>query len=839
VDTRPYYQRRLPSPQDPKSFEMDRIDFSQCHLPPYPPGDARQLANSLFDSRAAAVVYAAGGYLGTSTDPGVYLEPRNKNNPGPTGAYDKNALLESKIYTSAPTILIPTPKCLAVMAYVDYFPGAPNADYLRPMVSDAIMLASPGWCGTFGPDVSWDGKQKTEGNYDMTQMFLIPLAYAYYDLLRPEAQEKLITSLLASGSMHRIALDDTFTSGPVPNDWSRAGQIELAGVKGVADVPETENHVLMIATARYLTNQLLYPRKLGTDSGILRMSQSILYDNRRNGDPGNSQPSCMDQVLDLLRHYLRNDFAEYNAKDYQEETRRALLNLYSYAYDAEVRLAAGMVLDYISAHIAISSCDLRRLVPFRRRDEGKYVKQDPVGFSNIPLVNGNGADPMAEHFAVLAGNTRVFAEPWDIRIWKWAISQPSNELFHEAACDYRLPPSVHDLFVNDLHRRFYQRLHRKTGDEWMSFPGQQYNTDNVEMYSGSPSYLISAGGRPATWVIPGAYSFGYQHQNLGVAVPITFMPAGGIGVNDGGATVYLPISESRDLIQIMHLSDAPAPESGGKQAAPHGGTENYGVAPDFACGVDIHLPNWTRVPGFGDGLFWVNGKPNDPSELAGFYLAIHRWGKFVVLEAFDTWRYPAVSFDDFKAIVKANSPVTPPVSGGEAVYTTFFGNRIHYVIWQNLERDNHQVGSRILNIEYGSGDPAATLVDAGNPSDPLPFLSGNIMTSPRDGVVEIRNPSLGTTLTLDWGDEHHLVRTSEDGEVQHAGGNFEVWVDFGWQEDPAEIDGSFCHPFNTLAAALNAVSDGGAIRIMRGTTTERLTIHKRVKLIAVGGTVTL
>ena len=88
-----------------------------------------------------------------------------------------------------------------------------------------------------------------------------------------------------------------------------------------------------------------------------------------------------------------------DAKGYSGETRRALLNLCSYAYDAEVRLGARMVLDFISARIAVSSNDLRRMVPFRRRNEGKNVKQfpalppPPTGFMNISLRDGDGADP--------------------------------------------------------------------------------------------------------------------------------------------------------------------------------------------------------------------------------------------------------------------------------------------------------------------------------------------------------------------------------------------------------------------------------------------------------------
>jgi hypothetical protein len=374
-------------------------------------------------------------------------------------SFDPDALLELKVYPQvAPTVFILTPKCLAAMAHADYFPDAPNAKPLRSNVSEAIMLAGPGWCGTFGPDVSDQAKSHMDANYDFAQMFILPLVYNFYDELTPEARERLITLLLGQGRIHRASLDDTLTSGGAPNDWSRAGYVSL-GVK-LADIPETENHVLMIATARYLTNQLLYQR-----------DHDPSHNNRGNGDPGDSRPNCMDQVLGLLRNYLRDDFAEYNAKNYQEETRHALLNLCSYAYDAEVRLGARMVLDYISAHIAISSNDLRRMVPFRRRNEGVNVVRIPgTNFMDVSLLDAHGADPMPAQFALLAGNTRAYQRPntrvWPgdttaARPWSWAITPNfGSELTLGALSAYRLPPSIHDLFVNDLHRRFFQRLHR-------------------------------------------------------------------------------------------------------------------------------------------------------------------------------------------------------------------------------------------------------------------------------------------------------------------------------------------------------------------------------------------
>ena len=246
---------------------------------------------------------------------------------------------------------------------------------------------------------------------------------------------------------------------------------------------------------------------------------------------------------------------------------------------------------------------------------------------------------------------------------------------------------------------------------------------------------------------------GYQDQNLGVAVPISFMPT---GARSGCRGQHERLGQSDP--DLADLGDSRTRH--GIEYADHGATENYGVAPDFACGVGIHLPAWTGIPAGGDGLFFFDKPvpiPSPPTlratfDLAGlpaipaaesvrslaklygfpasfsirapiaaveksgaghppgFYLAVHRWGDFVVLEAFDTWLHPDVSPQEFQEKIKSNSPASAPVSGQEAVYTTFFGNRIHYVIWKNLEVDNHVRGSKILSIEYGNQDPMDTLV---------------------------------------------------------------------------------------------------------------------------------
>lgn len=829
MNIHPCYRRARPAAQTFTQFEFNRVDLSFAHLPPYAQPDStgalpdlRGPANALFDARAAAAVCSAIG------DPAsVKIFPRAGL------SFDPEALLELKQYPgAAPDVHICAAKILAAMAYQDYFPDAPRGAEIRSMVSQALMQAGPGWCGSLGPDVNSLGEANFEGNYEFAEMFILPLVYAYFDELSPEARERAVTLLLARGRIHRANLDDSFTGGICPNDWSRAGFVRLVG--NVADIPETENHVLMTGAARYLTNQLMYQR-----------TGDIQYDNRRNGDPTDARPTCMDQLLGLLRNDLRNDFAEYNAKNYQEETRHALLNLCSYAYDAEVRLGARMVLDHISAHIAVSSNDLRRMVPFRRRNEGLNVNPVPgnPGFLDVSLLDAHGADPMPAQFALLAGQTRAWQfanfRSWPgegpARPWNWAITPNFNtEMTLGAVTDYRLPPSIHDLFVNDLHRRFYQRLRRH---EMLDEPGQQRNCANMEIYATSPSYLITAGGQPATWVIPGRDGHGYQAQNLGVAVPTSFMPTGQsarlVPRGDGSGTT----SDAAELIQLMHFSDQPPGDHN------HGGTINYGVAPDFACGTSYRLPDWTGVPADADGVYLVDRRSTG-AELAGFYLAFIKTGSFIAMEAFDTWLHPEVSFEQFQQHVRRDNPHVDFVSGQETSYVTYFGNRIHFVVWTQAEFDNHIFGSRIVRIDYAAGDPRDTLVDAGNDDDPAQFLSGNIMRSIADGATEIHNPFLGTTLTLDWRDPAHLVRRAEDGEVEQAGCNsagqpFEVWVDFTWG-GPSE--GDFYRPFKTVAAGVDAVADGGVVRVMQGPSADRAPLThpgKACRIIAPYGLVAI
>jgi hypothetical protein len=536
-------------------------------------------------------------------------------------------------------------------------------------------------------------------------------------------------------------------------------------------------------------------------------------------------------VLYLLRNILLDDFSEYNAKSYQHETRTALLNLFNFAYDHEVRLAARMVLDYVAAHMAVSSNDCRRMVPFRRRNEGKNVTHTPAGRMTVGLLEWQrGADPMTEHMSMLSGAMRAYEVPSEpFRPLRWSVGSGGSDATYEMLSDYRMPVPIHDLFVNDLHRRFFQVLNRRELHD-VEVTGR--NATNSETFAGSPSYLITAGGSPGPFAIDPyfwVYLPGGQDQQRGVAMPSSFMPTGESAGNNPDAPADATVGYAADAANLIQVG----------RFAQRGPVRNYGVAPDFLCGQLLALPRWcidAINPNHRRGKFDFVNK-HGPDGQPGFYLALLRDGDFAAIEAFDTWLHPELSFDDFRAHVwTRNHQLSADGLSefGELTYTTENGNVIHFEMWREHEDDDvPSHGALIHSIEWSDNDPTDRLPDAPT----YRFLKGTVLNSLGDGVVKISNPFLQQTITLDMSDPRHPRRVSELNETEAAGANQEVWVDFDWAGvDPSA--GDFFRPFRTLADAVSAVAAHGVINIVPGASPERggLNGGKRLRLHApIGG----
>ena len=840
----PYYRKRLPTRTYEQNADGDGV---RIHLTPPPSAegvDPVVAAVDSFDYRASAAISSSSGLAGGGAAgppriwPDIYSLSSNPTHPQEPWFVERD-LLEFKWYDGkAPTIYLPRTKCLAALAYADYFPAnVARGRGLRSMVSRAILASSPGWCGSFGPGV--DGilsLDASEGNYDMTQMFLLPMAYRHFDDLSPAASDLLITQLLARGRAHRPRVDDTYTSGTNPGDWPRAGFVSPLGYH--VDIGETENHILMITTARYLTNQLLHQRDPNPD-----------YDNLRNG--GNGHPSCTALVLTLLRRIINGDFSEYNAKSYQSESRWALLNLCSYAYDHEIRLGARMVLDYVSAHMAVSSSDLRRLLPFRRRNEGPNSAHTAQGFMSVGIRDWqDGSDPMSPYFAMQSGNLRAYAPT--VKPDSFTINDSGGDLSIEVLSEYRLPPLIHELFVRDEHRRFFQRLHRTPRSE----VGGNRNCDNMEIFAGSQSYLITAGGAPAQWAIdPGIAAIingEKMAQQLGVAVTTSFMPTARLGIN---ALDLIQFGEfSKQFRHQTHWKIA-GQSIKGTNSVSMKGLANYGVAPDFCCGHQVWLPGWISAkvsfdrdgnpvePRTKSGFCFVDMAVSDPVQRgrrAGFYLSLYQQspGGLALLEAHDTWRTPELSFDEFRQGVLHRNANLQLQSNVGAVYTTTKLDVIEFVIWREGDRDPQAgSGALVLAVDFNNQSSADAIGRADLITGRL--ANGTVMNTFADAVIHITNPQRAGTLILDFAEEAHPRRhDTGTGEFEVAGFHNEVWLDFDYV-GPGE--GDVCRPFNTVEAASAGVADHGVIRIVPGATPHRGVIgrDKRFTMMAPAGGATI
>lgn len=343
------------------------------------------------------------------------------------------------------------------------------------------------------------GRVGTNGDYDMPLVLFTAIVVLYPHLLGDDLITYMLEIVLSQkGSIPRRDLVDS----PIP----------------FFEVAETENHVANIEIARHLTNELE-----GRKNWDLQVTQFLL-----NG----------------LRSFLRFDFTEFNARPYQNHVVRAITVLYDCTTEPNLRAAARLVLDYLTAKFAVSSSGLRRHVPFRRRAESTWIDQ----FFRAD------ADQEAPRFLALTGMGSMF------RLGDQSFSSLTSEISVPAVLSgYRPPAALQHLIMRSEGRQFYQLI-------------RHYG---VEVFSSTPDFLISAGG---FWL---ESVHGYDE-----------MP--GVRFKDNSVpfdTVIMPTEGGTEVTQLVGI-EGPLDKSWN-----HAGTRarnNTGVAPGFACGLNPRVP----------ALFW-------------------------------------------------------------------------------------------------------------------------------------------------------------------------------------------------------------------------------------------
>lgn len=366
----------------------------------------------------------------------------------------------------------------------------------------------------------------------------------------------------------------------------------LAGTQ--VRVPETENHLLMINTSRYLTNQLQI---------------RALQDEDDRQDVLDQQVSIREWLLQRLQTISKDDFMEYNAKPYQRLSVAAVLNLHDFAEDDELRRASQIVLEFASAKFAAGSNQGRRIVPFRRLMETNAAEiYGPNAEAMRPrrvTDFGGGSDHQIAAMMLFAGQMQQLPDadpalsagdpppPGARRV----ASAITGEMIWEATSAYRPHDIVLDLAI-DKTTPYDQRVHH----------------DGVEIYSSGASFLVTAGGittpralgmafTPLQLDVTPPFDAFLKNADRGAGVPTTLMPAAGRG--NLQRTDFIRIEgyfsefdhEDRDTAIPNQQCETDRDASGPKCRRNLTNDHNLCVRKGFACGINLVVPRALRDAG--------------------------------------------------------------------------------------------------------------------------------------------------------------------------------------------------------------------------------------------------
>ncbi len=606
-------------------------------------------------------------------------------------AYACNAPLDYLLYRQeegAPAV------ALAKLAYADYFTSdkCPGRDVNnRDEVFDWLRKQ---WQISLTGTSRDSGFPFRTGDYDIAESRIIPMIYRYYDVMPEDVRQHVIFDL-----------------------FNKVGKLDPADLTVFGAGPETENHVLMMWTSQYLINQLRWMRTVDDT-----------FDNDKNGNS--------DVMLALLRNRLTSDFREYNSKPYGHYSAVALENLYSYSSNLAVKEAAHLVLDYLTAKMAVSSNGARRVAPYRRH----VVNNDPSFLCN-------NTDTWTGRAILLSGNADGYGA-WSPAGFNLMPSFFTDDAVLMGLSDYRLPDETLDLFLRPDGRKFIESFHYGSED-LHNVSGVTGHFENDERYAGSPSYLLSAGGHWMPW----AYAF------LSPCFPPFCTDATNVDPDDAGVaqpTTLIPNGAGRsrwDFIRFEGNVDDTQ-------------RWNMCVATDFACGLRAFIPRayLDRKECFerrGNNMFF-NVADNCARDSGAYYVALFlpdqqaddgkdfdptkggctkQWtpgaikSSYGVLEVLDLKTSPGMTFEDFVTAVNANNP-RPFTQTGTNTYVKL-----------NRERIDFTIG------------PKSTIVNGAIPPLNGGLVAGTILQQEAPGKLSITNSCIGKKLILDDSNQSKPVRT--------------------------------------------------------------------------------
>ena len=335
------------------------------------------------------------------------------------------------------------------------------------------------------------------------------------------------------------------------------------GIEGASTsvISETENHHLMMESSRYLNNYVIANLLAVGRPGAAAQYQFYAAQGK-------------EWLLKRMQDVLANDFIEYNARPYQRYSLISIYNLFDFAPDPEVRTMAGMVLEYADLKFAISGNQSRRVVPFRRRQET---------LDEVTSITDSAAadDFQVSQMLFLANQSQqLWPAPAPLLIGpppppdRLMSREGVKEMIYLATSKYRPDAQILDLAIHKPRSYYQQLAHRGA----------------IEIYSGTPGYVISAGGfeTDAAYTVTIDGITGGAQVDHGAGVPTSLLLAAGIGDTDHGSFIRF------DGVKEDHGS---AGSDDFKNAHNVSFNHNTCVWNGFACGTNLVVPSAMISPG--------------------------------------------------------------------------------------------------------------------------------------------------------------------------------------------------------------------------------------------------
>lgn len=537
-----------------------------------------------------------------------------------------------------------------------------------------------------------------------------------------------------------------------------AGQIAvaLAGMPAIVGalvfnllrIEETENHLLMINSSKYLKNQLIISELMDeTDKNTFKS-----YNN-----------NIRDWLLDRFQRIVKEDFVEYNSRPYQRLSIGAILNIHDFAEDATLRTAAASVLDLAAAKMALASNQGRRIVPFRRLAGTNAVftyGHDPAKDQPQHLFDlGSGADHMISAMLLWAGQTQHTEN-------NRASTAAGTDMIFEATSSYRPHALILDIAI-DKSRSYEQRIHH---GGW-------------EHYSSGPGWLLSSGGTSTTFAqtaLIAPFSIPFipplstefkllKNENRGAGVPTTLMPR----------TTNVRQDRYRDFLRFEGIVKFWDKEDE-KAAQPISYDGNLCMHNGFACGLRLMVPPHiedclNHPPGTPQNLSFIDSTLCPPyteaprlpyAEAPRFFVVVYRqpcppdgfddcngpWGFIEVVNA-----TPEQSFSEFiQATIQRNGDrfaqmlTAADDDGIESISYVSWNSGI--ILFDPDRPSDEDDATGILQLN-GGPDPRADLDDWGR-------AEGDILTYRDDARVSIGRPLDPRKIEIDFRDAEDPKRVT-------------------------------------------------------------------------------